>query len=439
MVDWIIREYKKLNRVSRRILIFCLAVVMVISTVTLMTVPASAISGEGGTDTVLTDQEEPVESNTTEETEEEPSEDLSSEDENVDEINPDETTPEETNPDNTILDETNLEETAVFSMQNAPESGELKGAPDGDDNPESSNVTEEAPAAEPEEKEPAQTEDTEESDKESDSTADIETREYWDSLFSDMAFTGVWAEDLVSAAQSQVGYHESAANVVTDENGQTRGYSRYGAWYGTPYAEWNSLFVLFCLNYAGVPQSELPVNADIAAWVSALKDAGFFKEAEVYSPNAGDLVFADGDNDGIADHVGVITSVTLDGTDPVTITVIEGDMSDAVEENTYEYHNPLIVGFAAMPEKAETDAIPAPEETEWLSFRKQAGNVEVTVFYEADAFPEGTELDVTPVSEPDVINAITDSVNKEVVSVQAVNIRFLNGEQEISGGAGSCK
>jgi hypothetical protein len=49
--------------------------------------------------------------------------------------------------------------------------------------------------------------------------------------------TGIYAEDLLAVAQSQLGYTESTKNYMVDESGTAKGYTRYGEWYGSPYGD----------------------------------------------------------------------------------------------------------------------------------------------------------------------------------------------------------
>ena len=59
--------------------------------------------------------------------------------------------------------------------------------------------------------------------------------------------TGDMRKDLIGVALTQVGYTESERNFTVDDEGNRHGYSRYGAWYGVPYADWSAIFVSFCL------------------------------------------------------------------------------------------------------------------------------------------------------------------------------------------------
>ncbi|MGN0355590.1 MAG: hypothetical protein ACI4EI_11025, partial [Muricoprocola sp.] len=92
--------------------------------------------------------------------------------------------------------------------------------------------------------------------------ADVETAKVWERTLP-MGLSGVWAEDVLAVAKSQIGYQESTKNYQVEEDGTTKkGYTRYGAWYGDPYGDWCAMFVSFCLNYANVPRNEIPLDSN---------------------------------------------------------------------------------------------------------------------------------------------------------------------------------
>ena len=94
----------------------------------------------------------------------------------------------------------------------------------------------------------------------SDNTADVETQIDWQKMFEDYPYTTNLAQDLVGIAKTQVGYTESKLNFEVDQDGIRHGYTRYGAWYGTPYGNWSATFVAFCLNYAKANVNNYPIN-----------------------------------------------------------------------------------------------------------------------------------------------------------------------------------
>lgn len=190
----------------------------------------------------------------------------------------------------------------------------------------------------------------------SNESADVEKESDWEATIP--VLSGNWAEDVVSVAESQLGYEESTANFKLADDGETRkGYTRYGEWYGNKYGDWSAMFVSFCLNYAKIPSKTVPVNSGSTAWITELKQKNLYKEAGKYEPVSGDLVFLDTDSDGKADHVGIITGTEtkddVEDSKVTSLTAIVGDSKDAVEENTYKTSSDKVVGYCALPENPD--------------------------------------------------------------------------------------
>lgn len=436
MTDWIVKLYRKMNTTARRAAVLLLAFVIAMSTLHFMTFPATALTrkaGENDPGIVIGD-----ETNTE-------GFDNASEGENT-EVNPvnTETAPAEEGTTVIPEGEAPAPEDPTADVEPTPETTELTEpteTPDGNEEAaviiEPTATPEVTPTPEPTETPAAE----EEPEEESDSSADVETAADWEDMFQDVELTGVWADDLLTLAELQKGYKESTKNFVKDDEGKKYGYTRYGEWYGDPYAEWDSLFVMFNLYYAGITKLDFPYQADCEEWIDALKEAEMFHEVNTYVPNKGDLVFADVDEDNKSDHVAIVKAVEKDAAgNPDKLIVIEGNIDNEVKESTYEFYNPLIVGFGKLPENPEMvkeeaeaveEAIAEEPEAEpvYATFEGKANNVVVTVQYEEGAFPEGTTMKVKPVWNPSVLGAINDTVtDKEVVKVQAVDIIFLNAE-----------
>ncbi|MCD8088452.1 MAG: CHAP domain-containing protein [Oscillospiraceae bacterium] len=256
-----------------------------------------------------------------------------------------------------------------------------------------------------------------------DETADVETAADWEATIPDL--TGVWAEDVVAIAESQLGYTESTANYTLADDGEThKGYTRYGAWYGNKYGDWCAIFASFCLHYAGVPESEFPEASGVYAWIASLNNMGLY--AEDCTPSAGDLVFFDNDDDGAADHVGIVTEYDEDAN---KITVIEGNYSDAVAENTYSLSDSAITGFGLLPEQETEEAA----ETE--TYTAEADGVTVTVTAPVGALPENAELTVTMLAEDSdeyaaAAEAVGYDAEDEDTGMAALDITFyVDGEE----------
>ena len=184
----------------------------------------------------------------------------------------------------------------------------------------------------------------------------------------------------MAVAKTQLGYQESQNNFQAAEDNQTKkGWTRYGAWYGNPYGDWDAMFASFCLNYAKVPNYTL--SDDTAKWVEKLSEQSLYVTAE--GASEGCLVFLDKNDDKTADHVGILEEIK-DG-DVKEIKVIEGDMNDVVQSNTYQIDDPRITGFGKLPAKLDENAA--------ISKTVECGDYTITVTYDSSAeIPESAVL-----------------------------------------------
>ena len=114
-----------------------------------------------------------------------------------------------------------------------------------------------------------------------DPLADVEDESDWLAK-TNTALSGNWSADLLAVAQSQLGYTQSEKNFELDtDDGQTvRHYTRYGQWYGNPYGSWDVMFLSYCLNYAGIPQSAIPQRAGTQALRSDLRATGYLMDPQ---------------------------------------------------------------------------------------------------------------------------------------------------------------
>lgn len=106
-------------------------------------------------------------------------------------------------------------------------------------------------------------------------SADVEGRDDWDKYGEGLS--DCWTSDLVQVAVEQLGYTESEKNFTVDEAlGEAidvHHYTRYGQWYGNPYAAWDVMFVSFCQHYAGIPKEIIPQRAGLFALRTDLEAA----------------------------------------------------------------------------------------------------------------------------------------------------------------------
>lgn len=169
----------------------------------------------------------------------------------------------------------------------------------------------------------------------SDTSADLETPEEWQAANAEAVMTGNWAEDLVSVAQTQLGYEQSEKNFeINPADGVTlRYYSRYGQSYGNPYGEWDVMFLSYCLKYAGIPQSAIPQEASVLALRSSMSDMDWLLDGEDGSAaDVGDIVIY---NKYVTRTVAVDSSAdgAADGLDDLFSTDAEGENGVELEES----------------------------------------------------------------------------------------------------------
>ena len=185
-----------------------------------------------------------------------------------------------------------------------------------------------------------------------DESADLEDATVWEATLPEL--TGELRTDVVSIAQSQLGYTESTANYTIADDESHNGYTRYGAWYGNEYGSWDTMFAAFCLHYAGIDETEFPVNSGAFAWAVQLGELGRYVDAADYIPTMGDIVFFDSDGDERVDRVGIVTAVDESAG---MVTVIEGDYTagdvDTVCEHIYPLSNSTIIAYGVLPEQEE--------------------------------------------------------------------------------------
>lgn len=179
----------------------------------------------------------------------------------------------------------------------------------------------------------------------SDPEADTEGEADWTQSFPQEALTGDWAQDTVTIAASQIGYAESIRNWQLNDDGTRGGYTRYGAWYGSPYGGWNGMFAAFCLHYAGVDENFLTTAnaAGVNAWAVALCQAGQL-QGPGHEAVPGDIVFL-GSDDKIESCAVVADVDTASGVP--TLTLIAGDVDNTVAELTVPADSDTILGYAA--------------------------------------------------------------------------------------------
>ena len=223
-----------------------------------------------------------------------------------------------------------------------------------------------------------------------DMSADLETKSQWEEMASELELTGSWPRDLLILAQSQLGYSESSLNVVLSGE-ELYGYSRYADWYGTAYQDWNSLFIAFCLHYAGISEDDIPWHSNAERWYEELEKKDLLQDDQ---PQPGSIIFWEDDEDEI--FTAIVEQVEKESkkADKMTYRVIAGDVNGRVDHQVVM--GSQIIAVCDL-EKAQLRSqgieadTPEPE-----TYTAHTENYTVTVTCPADlVLPEGARLQVT--------------------------------------------
>ena len=171
-----------------------------------------------------------------------------------------------------------------------------------------------------------------------DYSADVETDDDWEKY--SVGLSDNWNEALLAVAKEQLGYKESEKNFQTDEALgdiiDVHHYTRYGAFYGNPYADWDVAFIAFCQNYAGIPKTEIPQRLGLEALRADMDAMGFayLTEGEdaAYEAIPGDVVTYNKNGTADDETIGIVETVGDD-----SLTVISGAVEGAVAEVTVPF------------------------------------------------------------------------------------------------------
>ena len=251
-----------------------------------------------------------------------------------------------------------------------------------------------------------------------DPLADVEDESEWLAKTS-TSLSGDWSADLLTVAQSQLGYTQSEKNfeVDADDGVTVRHYTRYGEWYGNPYGEWDVMFLSYCLNYAGIPQSAIPQRAGVLALRSDLRGAGYLMDPQSIPAAQQDAIalcdeglpeeesFADADADDLGFADGASSFCSIQPGDivfyntMVTETVAVDDTPAGVEDDSPDADIALL----------SLDPVETEPQTE-----------QRTVTYETVGIVSDVDEDA------DILTVISGNVDGKVDTLQ-VNISQLTG------------
>ena len=245
-----------------------------------------------------------------------------------------------------------------------------------------------------------------------DYSADVETDDDWQKY--SVGLSDHWNEALLTVAKEQLGYKESEKNFQTDEALgdiiDVHHYTRYGAFYGNPYADWDVAFIAFCQHYAGIPKTEIPQRLGLEALRADMDAMGFayLTEGEdaAYEAIPGDVVTYNKNGTADDETIGIVETVGDD-----SLTVISGAVEGAVAEVTVPFTD---VTSTILVDQAYNDYVGEADD------RDGSHDDEIAVQ------PAGeTDAAAVDASEGDIFNTDPPAVNLNDSTVQKnLNLTF---------------
>ena len=137
---------------------------------------------------------------------------------------------------------------------------------------------------------------------------------------------------MVSIAKSQIG---------------TEGGGKYWRWYGfTEPVDWCACFVSWCASEAGLIEEDMvPKFAEVNAGIRWFQEHGRWIDASElkYKPSPGTLIFFDWEQDGVADHVGIVEYCKRG-----LVYTIEGNSRNLVTSQYYLQSGNKIMGYGII-------------------------------------------------------------------------------------------
>lgn len=174
---------------------------------------------------------------------------------------------------------------------------------------------------------------------------------------------------LLEIAGNEVGYQEG-----------DRGYTKYGEYWGNPYAQWCAEYLCWSVDqvdkthgtsllhntyplYSGqntgmrwfIKQGRfISRNGNLDSWgYQWFKDEDSYIKAGEYIPQPGDWVFFTWTSDADTDHVAMVEYCTMDDSGAVTLHCLEGNNPNTVARVTYAITDKKILGYGTVHDVAD--------------------------------------------------------------------------------------
>lgn len=237
--------------------------------------------------------------------------------------------------------------------------------------------------------------------------ADLETEEDWEASLSNVERGGTTLMMTAAIAESQLDTAESTLNFEVDQQGVRRGITRYGQWYGHPYGDWSSMFVSFCLHYAGA--EGFPYNAGPESMRLEWEASGLYLSGQDEVPETGYVVFL---SSGMENEQSAVAAAIVSEVHDHEMTIIQGDYDNKVVKRTLDIHDSSILGYGFV-----LDSSPFSVMTMALS---DASYLARTVNYSSSMFTSGRSFVLYT-----TVNGVHYAIDG---NAQAVPVYIENGE-----------
>lgn len=151
---------------------------------------------------------------------------------------------------------------------------------------------------------------------------------------------------------NDINYRDKLVEVAIKEIGvsEPSGDDKYISWYNSETnagfantVSWCAIFVSWCCRQAGISKDVIPNYASCTTAMNTFKKLGTWRQAGVYTPKKGDIIFFDWDKDpSVSEHTGIVEKV-----DNRYVYTIEGNSGDpgAVRRKSYGLTSTYILGY----------------------------------------------------------------------------------------------